>query len=191
VRKSLLLTVFAACHARTQVNDEDRLWMGRALTELTEKHFKEKLSRVLNTEKLDDAGVITGLRGLIFGDFMVPGADPKIYTEIKDQGAMLKIVQEYLSDFNATSKKPMQLVIFQFALEHVARICRIITSPGGHALLVGVGGSGRQSLTRLAAYMQVGSRGSGLTLHYNPMCAGTLRSWHVSCNGVEQCAVGG
>ena len=42
------------------------------------------------------------------------------------------MVNEYLSDYNAASKNPMQLVLFLFALEHVSRICRIITSPGGH-----------------------------------------------------------
>jgi hypothetical protein len=44
-----------------------------------------QITRVLGVDRVDDTALLTSLRSLMFGDFMVPGADPKVYTEIKDQ----------------------------------------------------------------------------------------------------------
>ena len=45
-------------------------------------------------------------------------------------------------------------VMFMDAINHtVARITRVLRQPKGNMLLLGVGGSGRQSLSRLSTFM--------------------------------------
>ena len=58
----------------------------------------------------------------------------------------------YLDEYN-TENKEMKLVFFWDAIEHISRICRVLRQPRGNAMLVGVGGSGKQSLTRFASYI--------------------------------------
>lgn len=59
-----------------------------------------------------------------------------------------------LEDYNNFNpSKKMNLVLFMNAIQHVIRIVRIITTTFGHALLVGVGGSGRKSLATLSCFV--------------------------------------
>ena len=64
-----------------------------------------------------------------------------------------KVSEDLLDDYNQINTAQMNLVLFMDALKHVSRISRIIRQPLGNALLLGMGGSGRQSLTRLASHM--------------------------------------
>ncbi|XP_042331037.1 dynein axonemal heavy chain 11-like isoform X2 [Sceloporus undulatus] len=71
---------------------------------------------------------------------------------VKDWEVLRKILVETLENYNELNAS-MNLVLFEDAIQHVCRISRILESSRGYALLIGVGGSGKQSLSRLAAYI--------------------------------------
>lgn len=105
--------------------------------------------RVVPGEKITEKHI----RNLLFGNYMEPDADPKIYDEVENWPKLEKNMIYYLNEFNMLSNSPMDLVLFRFAIEHISRISRVLQMPRGHMLLVGLGGSGRRSAVKLAASM--------------------------------------
>jgi dynein heavy chain len=139
---------------RLWVHECMRVFQDRLVDNTDKSWFLDLLKEtMLDKLQLSWPEVVTN-EPLLYGDYMTPGADPKIYVEIKDMKRLVKLAEEYLDDYNSTTTSPMRLVMFLDAIEHVSRICRIIRSPMGNALLLGVGGSGRQSLSRLATFME-------------------------------------
>lgn len=137
------------------IDNNDRAILFSSLKDVLRDQFKLELSTICKHLPADAKAGTTDddLRSLFFGDYLVPGADPRVYDEVADPQKLQEVMNEYLAEYNQLSKSPMSLVMFRFAIEHVSRISRIMKQPNGHALLVGMGGSGRQSSTKLAAAM--------------------------------------
>jgi len=94
--------------------------------------------------------------GPIFCTFLTdpPEGCDCVYEEVTNYPKVRAAVEEKLEDYNMEPKLiPMDLSMFRDAIMHVCRIHRVLMQPRGNMMLVGVGGSGRSSLTRLSAFM--------------------------------------
>ncbi|XP_018599950.2 dynein heavy chain 2, axonemal [Scleropages formosus] len=85
----------------------------------------------------------------LFGDFL---KEPRVYEDLTDFKTLKNFMESHLEDYNMTpGVVPMNLVLFRDAIEHVIRVVRVISQLRGNMLLIGIGGSGRQSIARLAS----------------------------------------
>lgn len=78
---------------------------------------------------------------LIFANF-VASLDENLYDRFPSIDALSRQLTKALDDYNDTNAV-MDLVLFEDAMKHCCKISRIVSNDGGHALLVGVGGSGK------------------------------------------------
>ena len=121
----------------------------------------------------EDVGLLLYLpQPALFGG---PGT-PYTYQHVKDLkqiDALQQTLTRRLAEYNRVEPVAMHLVLFPFAIEHICRISRVLLMPEGHAILVGLQGSGRQSLTQLSAYYL------GLSVFHASECnaGGGLSTW--------------
>jgi dynein heavy chain len=124
------------------INSQDREWLDDLLLTEAKGTFNLNKEEIFNSERI------------IYGDFMAGiELDTRIYAQISDLKLLVTKITDYLEDYNGSVKNPMKLVMFLDACDHVSRLTRIIRAPLGNALSLGVGGSGRQSLSRLATFL--------------------------------------
>lgn len=126
------------------------------LTSCCKTHFKLDLSRAFG-KRIPMGAYVTNeiMRNLMFGNFMEPdaNAEHKTYDEIEDWSKLEKIINYYLNEFNSSADIPLNLTLFKYSIEHIARISRALQIPQGHLITVGNGGSGRKTSIKLAACM--------------------------------------
>ena len=143
----------------TNPTDMARLWSHETM-----RVYRDKLADMRDVETFDKAHrdifkktfeeiheTEVFIKPLIFCHF-AKGLGESKYMPISDWDNLSKTLSEALKGYNELNAA-MDLVLFEDAMCHICRINRILESPRGNALLVGVGGSGKQSLSRLAAYI--------------------------------------
>lgn len=133
-------------------NESLRVFYDRLVTD-ADKTYVSKLIDRLVYDKFESDESYVNKNPILFGDFRhaMQEETARLYEDLLDFAAIRSIFQEIMEEYNEKFNK-MNLVLFEDALDHLTRIHRVIRLSRGHALLVGVGGSGKQSLTRLAAF---------------------------------------
>lgn len=159
---------------RDRLLGEDIKWFDKEIENLYENKFK------------------LGKPAFAIDQLIFTNSIDRVYRQVVDFPLLNKRINETLDKYNLSQRAgAMNLVFFNDAIFHFCRISRILMQDRGNALLVGLGGSGRQSLTKLVGFnlgyhinqLQIG-KGYGVELFWKDiakilMKAGTSDSTQI------------
>nr|XP_033183004.1 dynein heavy chain 6, axonemal [Bombus vancouverensis nearcticus] len=131
------------------INVQDKSYFLKLLNNICINAFGMEVMRLPDEEIIEKPPI------LLFGDFMSFGAarEQRIYEELTEISKVRRTLEDYLEDYRFSVGKDMRIIFFMDAIEHICRLARILRSERGNGLLIGVGGMGKQSLTRLASHL--------------------------------------
>ncbi|XP_046391607.1 dynein beta chain, ciliary-like [Ischnura elegans] len=148
--------LFSSGECIPTVVDLVRLWMHESQRIYSDKLVEEKdvdtfqkLVKDVVKKNFEDVEDTIWNKPNLFCHF-AQGIGESKYMPLHSWESLHKLLEGAMSTYNDLIGA-MNLVLFEDAMMHICRISRILESPRGNALLVGVGGSGKQSLSRLSA----------------------------------------
>ncbi len=133
-----------------------RVFVDRLMSENDKKIVRDELIPNAIKERFPECYDESMKTPILMGDFfdidpLNPGETERQYKDLVDYDTVRPKLAKIMDDMN-NPKIILNLVLFDEAIEHMMRVHRIIRLQRGHALLVGYGGSGRQSIARLASF---------------------------------------
>ncbi|XP_053970080.1 dynein beta chain, ciliary [Anastrepha ludens] len=136
---------------RLYVHEAYRVYHDRLVDQYDIKSFKATIRDIFKKDFEDFDEDFVFAEPLIYSHFAQSLVDQK-YMPLRSWDKLHQLLMEAQANYNEVVGY-MNLVMFEDAMIHVCRINRILESPRGNALLIGVGGSGKQTLARLASYI--------------------------------------
>ncbi|KAJ8673423.1 hypothetical protein QAD02_004685 [Eretmocerus hayati] len=138
------------------IDDQDQECLFSTFREAMRTHLKDQFESVFDSLPKFGNDEITkdSFKSLLFGNFMDTENRGKKYEEITSIENLKNKCQQYVKDYRTHTQKNFDFVVTCHTLQHLIRICRILATPKESLIIVGPSGSGRRSLTRLAAYIQ-------------------------------------
>ena len=137
----MLHEVYRCCYDRL-IDDSDRIRFNTNIIPDIEKIFKKDPSlSAINLSKSTE---------ILFSSIN----DEQNYMKVSEIELLKTKLRNVIGDYNTgrKSKDQLDLILFDYSLKHLIRIDRILNRSAEHGLLVGLSGSGRQSLATLAGF---------------------------------------
>ncbi|XP_058809033.1 dynein axonemal heavy chain 10 [Phymastichus coffea] len=135
-------------------NEFTRIFYDRLISESDRQVVEKHIESGIKNSWEEEISSYSLRNPLLFGDFRnacnIEG-ETRFYEDLLDYEAVFNLFMEILEEYNEHRGK-LSVVLFNDALEHLTRVHRILRLQRGHALVVGVGGSGRRSTIRLASF---------------------------------------
>ncbi|XP_008181522.3 dynein heavy chain 2, axonemal [Acyrthosiphon pisum] len=129
-----------------------RVFYDRLVDTSDQKWFLNQINHQLeNNYHLSYHDLCASKKNPIFFSFL---NEEMLYEEVVDEDYLKKFIKCSIKEYNSNSEfVPLDILLFRDYIEHICRIVRVISQPMGHILLIGIGGSGRSSLAKIASWL--------------------------------------
>ncbi|XP_057306686.1 dynein axonemal heavy chain 6-like [Hydractinia symbiolongicarpus] len=140
------------------IHEVSRVFLDRLVTENDRDFFHQTmLDQLYNFLKTKWSKEELSDNCAVFGDYFETNVpkQKRVYTCVRDKKKLMQIIEDYNDRGSLAGKQlPNDMVLFPAMCAHINAAARVLRQPGGHLLLLGIGGTGKTSAIKLASYME-------------------------------------